>query len=663
MHFVRFFYLHILLICFLATRTIAQNSVADSLIKIVDSKNGIEKVDLLNSISDTYHRSDERLSEKYAKDALVLAENISYKKGIVSALSNMSYSKLQQSFYKESLELSIKALKIIEHDNEKRLIAELYVNIANSYLNMFNFKLADKNYLHAVKLYKELKDSLNIAIIYTNIAVSFDNREQLDSALFYYDKSFSIYKHLKDNSNYLGLWYTNVGDVYRKQGKYETAIEYQLKAEPLLIASHDDFTLMVLYSGIPYTYKELNQLDKALDYAFKSVELGKKLNSTRELSYSYMALADIYEAKKDLKNQIKYLKIYVTLNDSVLSEETARTITEMQSKYDNDKKEKEIELLNKSKALDEAEIKEHKSRQIVYTVAVVFVLVISIGLVFVIRSKQKANTLLEKQNRIIAQQKNIVEEKNKEISDSINYAERIQRCFLASKDLMDNALKDYFILFQPKDIVSGDFYWASTLSNQCFILATADSTGHGVPGAIMSLLNTTALENAIESGLTEPAEILSHTRKTIKERLKKDGSLDGGKDGMDCSLISFNSQRTEMKYAAANHLIWIVRNNQVIELKGDKMPVGKHDNDMMPFTQNEIELQNGDMIYTLTDGFPDQFGGINGKKFMYKKLKEILVEVSILPPLEQHVQLQKILKDWMKNTEQVDDITLIGIRV
>ena len=247
--------------------------------------------------------------------------------------------------------------------------------------------------------------------------------------------------------------------------------------------------------------------------------------------------------------------------------------------------------------------------------------------------------------------------------DSINYAERIQRSFLATKEQLDEQLKNYFILFQPKDVVSGDFYWAHTLKNGYFALVTADSTGHGVPGAIMSLLNTSSLEKAVELGISEPAEILNHTRQTIIDRLKKDGSAEGGKDGMDCSLMSFNSNKSKLTYSAANNPIWIIRDNTIIELTADKMPVGKHDNDSVSFTQHEIELQKGDLIYTLTDGFPDQFGGPKGKKFMYKHLKRVLISISQLPMDEQKEHLKTTLNNWKGDLEQVDDVCLIGIRV
>lgn len=304
----------------------------------------------------------------------------------------------------------------------------------------------------------------------------------------------------------------------------------------------------------------------------------------------------------------------------------------------------------------------------------------------------------EKQKVIADQQKNIVEKKHKEITDSINYAERIQRSFLASKILLDQNLANYFIIFKPKDIVSGDFYWADTLPNGNFILATADSTGHGVPGAIMSILNITSLEKAVEH-LTNPAELLNHTRQTIINRLKRDGSEEGGKDGMDCSIIVFDfispakdaihragDVVATIQIAVAHNPVWIIRlmsdesivmssindtnhsslnsnHYTIIEIKPDKMPVGKHDKDQEPFTLHTIDVKKGDIIYTLTDGFSDQFGGSKGKKYMSNNLKELLMVNAHLPMNEQKTIIENAFNAWIGNYDQVDDVTLIGIKI
>jgi serine phosphatase RsbU (regulator of sigma subunit) len=310
-------------------------------------------------------------------------------------------------------------------------------------------------------------------------------------------------------------------------------------------------------------------------------------------------------------------------------------------------------------------------------------LVAAVFLFIRMRTKQllKEKVLLEKtvqertaevmrQKDVIEEQKHLVEHKHREITDSINYAERIQHTFLASTNLLDQYLKDYFVFFQPKDVVSGDFYWAAVLSNGQFALVTADSTGHGVPGAIMSILNITCLEATVEEEkISAPSLILDHTRGKIIDRLKKDGSAEGGKDGMDCSVVSFDFKAMQLTYAAANNPVWIVRREQqtrelqLLELSPDKMPAGKHDRDHVPFSQHHFALYPGDMIYTLTDGLPDQFGGEKGKKFKHKKLKELLLSMSGEPVKVQKTLLQTAFMEWKGHHEQVDDVTLIGIRI
>ncbi|MBI2722422.1 MAG: SpoIIE family protein phosphatase [Bacteroidetes bacterium] len=278
--------------------------------------------------------------------------------------------------------------------------------------------------------------------------------------------------------------------------------------------------------------------------------------------------------------------------------------------------------------------------------------------------KQILEQTVEERTAEVVEQKHLIEEKHKEITDSINYAERIQRALLASKNMLDENLSDYFILFKPKDVVSGDFYWATKLSNNNFVLVTADSTGHGVPGAIMSILNISCLEKAVEvENLFLPNEILNHTRTKIIETLKKDGSIEGGKDGMDGSLLCFDFKNNILNCATANNPIWIIRNKELIEIKADRFPIGKHERDKEPFTLHTLNLQKGDVVYSLTDGFPDQFGGPDGKKFKYKKLQELLLSMSTESMQTQKQKLNDVFDKWKGNLEQIDDVCLIGVRI
>lgn len=273
----------------------------------------------------------------------------------------------------------------------------------------------------------------------------------------------------------------------------------------------------------------------------------------------------------------------------------------------------------------------------------------------------------------INKQRDEIEEKNKDIVSSIHYAKRIQTALLASDTLLKKNLPEHFVLYKPKDIVSGDFYWASfantsdakgdQLGNK-FLLCTGDCTGHGVPGAFMSLLGVSFLnEIVIERKITSPDLIFNHLRDDIIKVLNPEGTLDEGKDGMDAVLCSFDFENNILEFACANNPIWIIRDSTIIEFKADKQPIGMYEGERKTFRLQTFQLQKGDLIITFTDGYADQFGGDKGKKFKYKKLQEILLANSNSTLKEQHSILDKVIEDWKGDLDQVDDILIIGVKV
>lgn len=265
---------------------------------------------------------------------------------------------------------------------------------------------------------------------------------------------------------------------------------------------------------------------------------------------------------------------------------------------------------------------------------------------------------VEERTAEVVKQKNVIEEKQKEIVDSIMYAKRIQTTILASESFLNKNLPDHFVYFKPKDIVSGDFYWATSKDNR-FYLAVCDSTGHGVPGAFMSLLNISFLNEAISQKVIEqPNEIFNHVRK----RLIKNISKEGGKDGMDGILLCIDTKTNQYSYAAAHNRPIVVSNGAIVEYHADKMPigVGVREDD---FTHNALPLKKGDVLYMYTDGYADQFGGPKGKKFKYKQLNDILLTNSHLPMAEQKKLLGETFENWKGDLEQIDDVCVIGIRI
>lgn len=274
-----------------------------------------------------------------------------------------------------------------------------------------------------------------------------------------------------------------------------------------------------------------------------------------------------------------------------------------------------------------------------------------------------ARLALAATNKELAHKNDIIEEKNKDITDSINYAKKIQEAILPHPELKERLFPDSFVLFQPRDIVSGDFYWFCE-KNGKKLIAAVDCTGHGVPGAFMSMIGNAFLNQIVnEKGITKPSEILDMLREMIITSLKQTGAVGENKDGMDISLLCFDEKGVQ--YAGAHNPLWIVRGKDtgVEELKADKQPIGIYTGKHQPFTNHEIAVKPGDCLYISTDGFADQMGGTTGKKLKYKAFKELLLTMYDFPMKEQENVLKKTMRDWKGNYDQTDDILVIGIRI
>lgn len=316
------------------------------------------------------------------------------------------------------------------------------------------------------------------------------------------------------------------------------------------------------------------------------------------------------------------------------------------------------------KTVSEAE-NERKGQLLVFAIIACALVIIALAFaVFAFINKRKANIELQALHNEVNLQKNELFDKNKNITDSILYAQRIQRALLSSRAYIKANVNDFFIVYKPKDIVSGDFYWAQR-SGDDFFFMLADCTGHGVPGAFMSLLGISYLNELIVGrNLKDTNVIIDQLRQEIITALNdKDDTTYQMKDGMDAVLCKFNLSKLTLEYTAANNKIVVVRNNTVIDLRGDSMPIGRSPKDHEHFTKHEFSLQKNDIVYMFTDGYPDQFGGPKGKKLKERPLKELLAKYSSLPLREQEKDLTLYFTEWKGNLEQIDDVCLVAIKI
>ncbi len=285
------------------------------------------------------------------------------------------------------------------------------------------------------------------------------------------------------------------------------------------------------------------------------------------------------------------------------------------------------------------------------------IIIMFLLLFFSIQYFLSANQFYEK---LLQKSKTVIEDKQKEILDSISYAKRLQQAILPPTEFITKNFSESFILYKPKDIVAGDFYWAEQAGN-LFFIAAADCTGHGVPGAMVSVVCSNALNRTVkEFGLTDTGKILNKTRELVIETFEK--SNEEVKDGMDVSLLCIDKQNQKVFWSGANNPLWFVHNGQLTEITADKQPVGKSF-DVKPFTTKEIEYKTGTTFYLFTDGLPDQFGGPKGKKFKYKQFEELLISINNQGSQQQADTINQKFEEWKGTHEQVDDVCVIGIKI
>lgn len=581
-----------------------------------------------------------------------------------------------------------KSITILKKQKQQIYLARTYMSKANSLSLLSKNSEALTFYTKAHDIFKVEKSAKEEASSLMGIGNIYSSMKSYELSLKYYDQALLYFETIKD-SVFISYILTNISEVYASTGNFNKELEYQRKSLQIKERINDDYGLVYSYSNMAGLMAKSNKKDSALYYANAAITSSTKINNQEFLSSSYHALGEVYAQFNDyemaLKNYLMAIDIarriknpkteynllkviseahiklgnykeatntledFILLNDSLNNIENQKSFNELQTQYETDKKEKEISLLNE---------RDKKRQVVIYSIIGLSLLLglLSFVLFNRFRLKKRTATELEIRNKEISNQKHIIEEKQKEITDSIHYAKRIQNTLLAHKEFIDKYIPHNFIFFKPKDIVSGDFYWATEHQGK-FYLAVCDSTGHGVPGAFMSLLNIGFLSEAIkEKNIFQPNEIFNYVRKRLIESIGNDGQ----KDGMDAILICIENNK--ITYAAANNEPVLISNKNTTILEKDKMPVGlgeKTEN----FNLFSIDCKKGDMLYLYTDGFADQFGGPKGKKFKYKALNELLNSISHLEVTEQYEIINQTFNNWKADLEQVDDVCVMGIKI
>lgn len=561
--------------------------------------------------------------------------------------------------YSESIESYIKASNYSKKAGDKSAVARAEANIGivlrkikknREALDYFGRSL---EYFKGKHAYFEMVLTTNIGICYLNLNVN-------DTGLIYEKAAYKLMLDNKlDDSNVYG----NLGLAYVKNNDYKKAEELVSKClERKRKENNDSSTIAVWCENLGDIYLNTGRYKEAVKLLEEAVGWFGENKYLHESTYAFSSLVEAYEKNNDIKNAFKYHKILASVKDSIYNTENSKQINELKEKYQTEKKEAEIKLLTADKALQDEALKKDRAIIISGSVLVVIILIFSI---FVYRNyiqKKKINEELVSKNQTIAEQKELVEEKQREIIDSIGYAKRLQQAILPPQNLIRQHLPESFVYYAPKDIIAGDFYWMHHQGDTTFF-AVADCTGHGVPGAMVSIVCASALDRTVkEFKITEPGKILDKVVELVIETFEKSESE--VKDGMDISFISLikKDKETIIKWAGANNPLWYLKNGGLEEIKADKQPIGKSDH-LQPFTTHTLELSKGDSVYLFTDGYADQFGGPKGKKFKYKQLQDVILANQNKSLSDQKAVLEKTFSDWKGKLEQIDDVCVVGIRV
>lgn len=621
------------------------------------------KVNSLNKLSLLNQSNDFKAAYDYAVKALELAEKSNYIRGKVTSLNSIGHAYWYNNDYIQALTFYYKAYKINDSLKDKQGLAESYYNIGwIKVLQQKNHK--EISYLYkSLQLYTDLRQPSGVASLmhtlgqyYCDLYLTSGNKAHFDSSYSYYNNAIEMLSNSGDKlKNQYPKFYGSLGDLFALSGDYLTAKTYKLQNLEFHLNNGDSSRYYSSYDDLAEYEFNMGNLDKAIQIDIITYNYSVRNKRPDLLLATCMHLNKFYYSKNNIKEAYKYLLESIKLKDSLDKQLFSTSLNDIQNGFEIEKREANIKELQQEKEIQE--LIAGRNKILLIGGAVVLLIIVMIAYFLYKRNKEKGiiNKQLFDQNIIITQKK-------LEIESSIQYAKGIQTSFFPEPESLKEVFPESFIFYRPKDVVSGDFYWFHKVDNLFFCLA-ADCTGHGVPGALMSIVSVDKIAQAIfENKYMHPAQILGYINVEIKKALKQNEQDAKQKDGLDIALLCFDLKQQTMLYAGANRPLFIIRNGELDEYKADKVAIAGFTPNHYSFAEHEIKLEKGDCIYIFSDGYADQFGGTEGKKYMTKNFKQLLLNASE----ESMEQQEKLVKDshsnWKGSYEQVDDILVIGIK-
>jgi len=644
----------------------------------------------------------------YAQQALVLSKKINYKSGLAQSANLAGEMLHQKGNYSEALTYFNAALLISQELKDSIIQSTSFIGLGNTYAYMGEYVKALEYFLKGLVIEEKIQIQHHLPWYYNNIGSIYNDQKNYRTSLEYLFKAVHVEEKVKDKRA-LAVTLSNIGETYIHLKKNDSALYHYIRSLRLAEEVKDTFSIAntLAYSALLYsqlkrygsaysfankgykiaskknykgviplylkTFGEVsqakNQYDQAEKYFLEMKGFAKKIDAKLLTRDAYLSLSKLYYERKDYEEAYKNYQLFSETKDTILNQENSKLITEMNTKYTSEKKEKEIELLKKNEEIQNLELVKKKNeldrqRTVSISVFVGFLLLMIVAILTFsrYRLKKKANDQLQNAFNLIEEKNIQIEKSNLMITDSITYAKRIQDAILpAAEDLAKILSEDFFILYQPAHIVSGDFYWCSHQQNKT-IFVVADCTGHGVPGAFMSMIGNTLLNEIVnERKITDTKRIAELLDEKIIHSLHQHAGTDKY-DGMDISICCIDKTTQEISFTGAHHAMYAY-NGQLQKIKGDLYSIGgAQQQKAKTFTSQSISYEAGLRLYFLTDGYCDQSGGASHKRFSSKQFENLLNEIQDSEMPKQKEKLEQAFENWKSDVKQRDDVLVVGIK-
>ena len=632
----------------------------DSLISVAEKSPELKRCRVYNEISWLMRNSDPELGLHYGKEALAIAIRVSDYNEMARAYSFIGVCHRNMARYSEAFDSYNQGLEVAVAHNLRDQEAYLLVDLGNLYIYHGDYTRAKKELTEAAKIAEEINEQSILGFCHLNLG-------RVELGLGNY---MEIRKESHAEAASIAVVKKYLGDLAGRQGQYQKALDYYKDATSGEGVLTDLGLLSGIYENMTKAYIHLGKYDEAQQYAEKCLEKSEEMGMSTNVNRAYRLLGTVYEKKGDYKTAIEKYDVVLAYSDTIMQKETSARLANMEYRLDKMRKEREIEMMLKEKELRNS-----------YFLSLGIFLVMLLGLAVLLISRnvqmRRVNRVLESQKAEISNQKDMLERQNedldrqrtkliaqkKEITDSIEYARRIQYALLPNTDFLKRYFRDGFVFYKPRDVVSGDFYWMFD-DEKYFAMIAADCTGHGVPGALMSMLGISALnEIVVRNGERKSADVMNKLREEVKKLLHQDPNDDTTpQDGMDAALVIIDKRTHTLDFSGAYLSLLCIRGEEQITLDSVHNPVGVFIKEV-PFTSESLKLEKGDKIYLSSDGYPSQFGGPRNKKLKQSGFVSEIIKNSGLSMKEQGIEIERYLTKWMGDNAQTDDVLVIGVEV